>query len=134
MEYLIGVVVALGTAAWGKLIGFDRDRAFYSTVLIVTATYYILFAAMGASRQTLILELAFAVAFFAAAAFGFKRTAWILVAGFVAHGVFDLVRGPFIHNPGVPIWWPGFCMAFDVALAVLLAVLLTRRQTAEAGR
>ena len=127
MEYVVGIIVALATAAAGRLIGFDRDRAFYPTVLIVTASYYVLFAVMGASRQTLVVEAIIGTAFFALAAFGFRRTAWLVVAGLVAHGAFDLVRSPFIHNPGVPRWWPGFCLAFDFALAAMLAVLLRRR-------
>jgi hypothetical protein len=127
MEYVIGIVAALATAASAKLIGLDRDRAFYPTVLIVVATYYVLFAAMGASRQTLIVEVIFATAFFALAVFGFKRTAWVVVAGLVAHGVFDFVRPAFIHNPGVPRWWPGFCLAYDLPLGVMLAVLLIKQ-------
>jgi hypothetical protein len=130
MEYLIGILVALATAASGRIVGFDRDRAFYSTVLIVTATYYVLFAAMGAAWHTLVVEAIIACAFFALAAFGFRGTAWLVVAGLAAHGVFDLVRGPFIHNPGVPGWWPGFCLAFDFALGAMLAVLLMKRSDA----
>jgi len=49
MEYLIGVILTLAVAAFAAVIGFDRERAFYSTVLIGIASYYALFAAMGAS-------------------------------------------------------------------------------------
>jgi hypothetical protein len=124
MEYLIGTILALVTAGFAKLSGFDRDGAFYPTVLIITATYYVLFAVIGASRQTLIVEAVFATVFFALAAFGFKRTMWVVIGGFIAHGVFDVVRPSFIHNPGVPRFWPGFCLAYDLALGLLLAVLL----------
>ena len=47
MEYLIGVVLAAVVCAFAMLTGFDRDRVFYPTLLIVIATYYILFAVMG---------------------------------------------------------------------------------------
>jgi hypothetical protein len=47
MEYLIGVGLALLVCAFARLVGFDRDRAFYSTMVLVVATYYILFAVMG---------------------------------------------------------------------------------------
>jgi hypothetical protein len=40
------------------------------------------------------------------------------------HGVFDFVHHFFIENTGVPHWWPGFCLAFDVTLAVWLAIRL----------
>ena len=46
MPYAIGVVLSLGVAVLARGIGFDRDRAFYPTVLIVIASYYVLFAAL----------------------------------------------------------------------------------------
>ena len=133
MEYLIGLIASLATAASGKVIGFDRDRAFYPTVLIVVATYYILFAVMGAPRRTLVLELIFASAFFGLAVLGFRWTMWVVVVGLIAHGLFDFVRVGFIHNPGVPSWWPGFCLAYDLPLGVVLGLMLMR-QPKEARR
>jgi hypothetical protein len=35
MEYLIGVILTLAVAAFAFVVGFDRERAFYPTVLIV---------------------------------------------------------------------------------------------------
>jgi len=64
MEYLIGLILALAVAGCAALIGFDRDRAYYSTVLIVIASYYVLFAVMGAaSGRTLAGEIAVATVF-----------------------------------------------------------------------
>ena len=37
-------------------LGSRRDRAFYPTVMIVIAAYYVLFAAMSGSVQTLVVE------------------------------------------------------------------------------
>ncbi len=36
MEYLIGLVLSLVVAGFAAIAGFDRDRAFYPTVLIST--------------------------------------------------------------------------------------------------
>lgn len=130
MEYLIGIVSAFAVAALGKFVGLDRDRAYYPMVLMITATYYVLFAVMGATTRTLVAEIVFACGFFVLGIAGFKRTGWFVAAGLVAHGIFDLVRPAFIHNPGVPHWWPGFCMAIDFALGAILAGLLVRRRTA----
>src|SRR5213082_967585 len=76
MEYLIGVILTLAVAAFAAVIGFDRDRAFYPTVLIVIASYYALFAAMGASTRTLIIESVIAGGFLVLAVVGFKRSLW----------------------------------------------------------
>lgn len=48
MAALIGLSLAFAVAIFGRIAGFDRDRAFYPTVLIVVASYYVLFAAVAA--------------------------------------------------------------------------------------
>jgi hypothetical protein len=127
MAYLIGVVLALAVCVFATLVGFDRDRVFYPTMVTVVAHYYILFAAMGSSTSALILESVIAVVFFVLAAAGFKNSLWLSVAALAGHGVFDFFHHMFIHNPGVPVWWPGFCLGFDVLAGAFLAVLLVRR-------
>ena len=47
MEYVAGVVLALGTSLLASTVGLDRARAFYPTGMIVIASYYGLFAVMG---------------------------------------------------------------------------------------
>lgn len=126
MEYLIGLILSLAVAGLATVVGFDRERAFYPTVMIVIASYYVLFAAMGASRRTLIFEIVIASAFLLVAVVGFRRNFWLVVAALIGHGVFDFIHHSFIDNPGVPHWWPGFCLAFDALLGALLAVRLIR--------
>lgn len=126
MEYLIGLILSLAVAAFAAVTGFDRERAFYPTVLIVIASYYVLFAAMATSRHALVMEIAVATAFLVVAVLGFRKNFWWIVAALVGHGVFDFVHHFFIDNPGVPHWWPGFCMAFDVLFGVFLAMSLMR--------
>ena len=127
MEYLIGLVLSVAVAGFAAAIGLDRERSFYATVLIVIASYYVLFAAMGASGRTLAIEIVVASGFLLFAVIGFKRNLWFVVGAIVGHGVFDCVHRLFIENPGVPHWWPGFCLTFDVIFGAWLAVLLTRR-------
>lgn len=126
MEYLIGVLLAAAVSVFASVIGFDRDRVFYPTVLLVVATYYILFAAMGTSANALPVESAVASLFLIVAAVGFKKNLWLVAAGLAGHGVFDLVHHVLIDNSGVPVWWPGFCMAYDVVAGGILAVLLKK--------
>lgn len=127
MEYLIGIGLAVVVCAFATLVGFDRDRVFYPTMLIVIATYYILFAAMGSSASAMAVESLIACAFLALAVAGFKRNLWLIVAALAGHGVFDFLHRLFIQNPGVPVWWPGFCLSFDVLAGGFLAMLLMRR-------
>ena len=127
MEYLIGLVLSLAVAGIATIIGLDRERAFYPTVLIVIASYYVLFAVMGRSGRALMAELIVASGFLLVAAIGFKRNLWLVVAALVGHGVFDFVHRWFIDNPGVPDWWPGFCLTFDAIVGAYLAVLMMTR-------
>jgi hypothetical protein len=127
MEYLIGVVLAAIVCAFALAAGFDRDRVFYPTLLIVIATYYILFAVMGSSTQALVVEPLVAGIFLMFALAGFKKNLWVVAAALAGHGVFDFFHHLVIQNPGVPVWWPGFCLSFDILAGGFLAVLLMRR-------
>ena len=51
--FIAGVLLAVGIAAFGKVTRFDQDRSFYPTILIIIASYYILFAILGDSRHAL---------------------------------------------------------------------------------
>jgi hypothetical protein len=97
-------------------------------MMMVIASYYALFAVMGGSVQILIVESAVAAAFLGMALAGFKSTLWLVVAALAAHGIFDLIHGHFYANPGVPAWWPSFCLAYDVMAAAYLAWLLASKR------
>ena len=133
MGLVVGVLLAFAVGLFATGIGLDRDRAFYPVVTIVIASYYVLFAVMGASTHAILLESLVGTVFLAAAILGFKSSLWFVVAALVAHGIFDFGRGTVISNPGVPGWWPQFCLMYDVTLAAYLAWLLrTGRLRAEA--
>jgi hypothetical protein len=121
---LVGALLALSAGLFATATGLDRDRAFYPTVMIVIACLYGLFAVMGGSTKALVVESMAGAVFVAAAVSGFRSTLWIVVLALAAHGVFDLAHGRIISNPGVPVWWPGFCLTYDVTAAAYLAVLL----------
>jgi len=123
------VGLALGVGFFATAMGLDRDRAFYPTVTIVIALYYVLFAVMGGSTPALVLESIAGVGFLLGAALGFRLSLWIAVAALAAHGGFDLVHASVISNPGVPIWWPEFCLTYDVTAAAYLAWLLRSGRT-----
>jgi len=128
MEILIGVVLALSVSLFASIVGLDRDRAFYPTVTIVVASYYGLFAVMGGSRDALMVECVVIAGFVLVAVLGFRINQWLLVAALSGHGVFDLLHGHVIANPGVPAWWPMFCSTYDITAAGYLAWLLLRRK------
>jgi len=126
LPYVVGIVLSIGVALFARLVRLDRDRAFYPTVTIVIASYYVLFAVMTGSIQTVVLESAVMTLFVIAAVAGFKESAWIIVGALAGHGVQDAFHGHIIANPGVPAWWPAWCLAYDVGAAAVLAWFLMR--------
>ena len=127
MEVMIGALMALGAGLFASLVGLDRDRAFYPTVLVVVASYYLLFAVMAGATAAIAPEIVALLVFACLAALGFRASLWLVVAGLAAHGVFDAVRSGLIANPGTPAWWPMFCLSYDVAAAGYLALVLLLR-------
>ena len=129
MAYLIGIGLALAILLLVRLVGLDRDRGFYPTVMIVIALLYGLFAVMGGSMRALGLESVAMTGFIFVTILGFKRNLWWVVGALFAHGVYDFFHGHLFINPGVPAWWPQFCSAFDVVAAAFLAGLIRLAKT-----
>jgi hypothetical protein len=126
MAYIIGLTLALGTTLFARITGFDRDRAFYPTVVVVVGSYYVLFAAQAGSAPAALLESLVTAVFVALAVTGFRSSPWVVVAALAGHGLFDAAHGMLIANPGVPVWWPAFCGTYDVAAAAGLALVIVR--------
>ncbi len=133
MEFAIGVAAATAVGIFATVIGFDKERSFYPVVLIVIATLYLLFAVMAGSTDSLVAEAIPALVFVAVAALGFRKTLWLVVAGLALHGAFDFFHHAVIANPGVPVWWPGWCLAYDVVAAAYLAALISFRRISHAA-
>ena len=128
MPFMVGMILALSIGLSMSFSGFDRDRAFYPTVMIVIASYYALFAVMAGSVDVLVLEVIPIAVFVVASLAGFKYSLWLVAAALVAHGVFDLVHGQLIINAGVPAWWPNFCLGYDVVAGIYLSWLLKTKR------
>jgi hypothetical protein len=126
----VGASLAAMVGMFAHVVGYDRDRAFYATVLTVVGSLYVLFAVMAGGGLSLIPEIGFFGVFAALAAVGFRTSLWIVAAGLALHGAFDLVRHAFFAAPGAPEWWPAFCGSYDIvaALGVITLLLDERRR------
>ena len=107
MAFIIGVWLALGVAALAAGVGLDRERAFYSTVLIVVASYYDLFAVMGGVPSALGPETVVFAVFLAGILDDHDRNAvdhknCVVGHGIYLHGIPFPVRFLFARRvPGV---------------------------------
>jgi hypothetical protein len=131
---VVGIVLALIVSLYAAATRLDGDRAFYPTLLAAIAGYYVLFAVIGGTLHTTIVESAIAVAFVLVGTIGFRRNLWLVSAALAAHGVFDLAHHSLVSNPGVPPWWPVFCSTYDLTAAAFLAWMLSRRGGSEVPR
>ncbi len=130
MEYAVGVILGIGIGIFSTVVGLERDRALYPTALIVIASYYCLFAVVGGSNTALVNETIVAVVFVVIATIGFRTNLWIVAAGITGHGVMDIFHHLIIVNPGLPTYWPMFCMSIDIVLGLYLALMLSRKRIA----
>ncbi len=121
LPIIIGIILAVVMAFLARVTNFDRDRSYYAVVLIVIATYYVLFACMA--NEAIVAEILVASVFSVIAIAGALRWPLLIGIGIILHGVFDLLHGHIISNSGVPVWWPAFCASIDIVLGVWVIYL-----------
>ncbi|MGB0237776.1 MAG: DUF6010 family protein [Cycloclasticus sp.] len=127
----VGISLAVLLAILSRVTKFDKDRSYFATLLIIIATYYVLFAFM--SSEALITEIVIASVFSVVALAGALRWPILLGIGILLHGVFDYYHGHFINNSGVPEWWPAFCAGFDIVFGIWVIYLIQIKKVYEAS-
>src|SRR4051812_49252143 len=96
LAVFVGMALAGAVWAGASLVGFNRDRSFYPLVVIVTASYYILFALLGGSAPALWSEIGVTLVFMTAAVAGYRTSNWVAVAALLGHALFDVVHDGMI--------------------------------------
>lgn len=125
IPFLVGAILAIAIAVLARILKFDKEPGFYSTVLIVVASYYVLFAFIA--RESIGIELLVAGVFSAVAIAGALRWPILLGLGILIHGLFDFAHSSLIDNSGVPLWWPAFCAGVDIVLGIWVIYLIKVR-------
>ena len=87
MEYIVGLMLSFAVCGLATVIGMDRDRAFYPIVLMVIASYYVLFAVIDGSRSALGMEIVVAGGFLVVAVIAFLKHLWLSAAAIIGHGL-----------------------------------------------
>jgi hypothetical protein len=124
---------------WGVLWGVIQAAAplgfwwldaatVYGMSIALIAAVYIGFAVADGRPAVIAVETTVAGAFVVLAAAGITGSAWLIVIGFVGHGLKDLWqhRSHFVANTR---WWPPFCMTIDWVAAAIIAVAIVRGVT-----
>ncbi len=93
-------------------------------LLAIVAAIYVGFALNDGRPREVRTEITAAAGFVALALLGLWMTPWALLAGYVGHGVWDLLH----HEHGIPtrvtVWYPPLCVAYDWILAGFVLVLI----------
>ena len=88
---------------------------------MIIALVYLVFALIDGRGQILVEEL-LGIAFFAVMAWlGYQRDEkWIFIVGLIGHAIWDWAHQPDLLTGYVPAWYPAICLAYDLALAVIV--------------
>jgi hypothetical protein len=121
---LWGVVWGVIQAAVPLGLWWLDPATVYALSIALIAAVYIGFAVADGRPRVIAVEAAVAAVFVVVAAAGVTGPAWLLVVGFVGHGLKDLWqhRRQFVANTR---WWPPFCLVVDWVAAAILVVLIT---------
>jgi hypothetical protein len=118
---LSGVGVGFVQAATPLVFWWLDSASVYALGLAVVAAIYIGFAVADGRVRIIAVECSVAFTFVVVSAAAITATPWLLVVGFVGHGLKDLWqhRTQFVANTR---WWPPFCLAVDLVVAAVIVV------------
>jgi hypothetical protein len=118
---LSGIGVGFAQAATPLAFWWLDSAIVYALGLAVVAAIYIGFAVADGRVRVIAVESSVAFTFAVVSAAAITATPWLLVVGFVGHGLKDLWqhRTRFVANTR---WWPPFCLAVDLVVAAVIVV------------
>jgi hypothetical protein len=119
-----GFVVGLANAALPLAIWWLDPSTVHAIAIAFIAAIYVGFAVADGRPHVIAVESGVAASFVILAAAAITVSPWLLVAGYLAHGVKDLWqhRTNFVHGTR---WWPPFCATVDWTVAAILAAAIT---------
>jgi hypothetical protein len=120
---LWGVVIGALQAASPVAFWWLEPATVYALGLALIAAVYIGFAVADGRPSVIVVECVVAAVFVVLAAAGVTGSAWLLVVGFIGHGLKDLWqhRSHYVANTR---WWPPFCLVVDWVVAAVMVVLI----------
>ena len=117
-------VVWGGIQAAAPLVLWWLDPAtVYALSLALIAAVYIGFAVADGRWHVIVVETNVAALFVIIAAAAVTQSPWLVVVGFVGHGLKDFWqhRTHFVANTR---WWPPFCLVIDWVAAAIIALAI----------
>ena len=120
---LWGLVIGACQAASPLAVRWLDHATVLALELVLIAAVYIGFAVADGRPSVIAVESAVAGLFVVLAATSITATAWLLVLGYIGHGLKDAwqQRRQYVANTR---WWPPFCAAVDWLVAAILIIAI----------
>jgi hypothetical protein len=117
--FVFGGIQAASPVGFGWL----EPATVQALLLCFIAAVYVGFAVADGRPHVIAVECAIAAVFVLLASASVTGTAWLLVVGYAGHGFKDLwqERHHFVANTR---WWPPFCCAVDMLVALVLVAMI----------
>jgi len=124
-ELAVGVIVAIVVLLAFRVANIHRERGSYAVLLVGVAAPYLMFA-IETHEPDELKHAIIGLIFVAIAIMGARWNLWIIVAGFIAHGIFNAVLQLTPLPAPTPGWYGPFCFWFDFTIAAGLAGFLAQ--------
>jgi hypothetical protein len=117
---IAGVIIGAVQVASAPVFWWVPAATVYALELVLIAAVYIGFSVADGRWKVIAVECGVAGTFVIIAAAAITASPWLLVAGYVGHGLKDLWQhhSHFVANTR---WWPPFCATIDLLVAAVLA-------------
>ena len=121
---LIGATVGVLTILFARFI--RGERWLYSVGLLTLPSLYAFFALRAGDQAVAVREMIYGIPYVVGgllfALVGVRQSAVVVGVLWLVHGLYDLVHGRLVTNPGVPGWYPIWCFVVDVVIGSLSSV------------
>lgn len=128
IEAILGIAVGVLTIVVARII--RGQRWLYALGLLTLPGLYASFAFVTGEKAVGVTELIYGVPFILVGLVltfvSVRRSAVVVGAFWILHGVYDVTHHLFFTNPGVPRWYPVFCFTVDVVIGAYVLGLSRR--------
>ena len=115
-----GAILAVITSDVVMQMPRPKALELLAMLLASIAAVYVGCALSTEQRRHAVIEAIAASAFFVLAVLGLWLTPFLLVAGYLGHGIWDIAHHPRGIHTKIATWWPPFCLVYDWVVGTFL--------------
>lgn len=123
-EFIVGVVLALLTISFILMFPKQKILELLVILLAVIASIYLGFALSDGRKREIMIEISGMFFFLALAIFGLWISPYFLIAGYLIHGVWDVIHNHKIIQTEVVEWYKILCLVYDWVIAIFILLWL----------